>query len=98
VNHRIGFVDQVTGAHTNIIESYWHHLKVYVDPYCRKKGYLYQFAHYMFAARCKADNVDPFTMFLHIVAGIDWSAQTPSSCTFCSRDLCHLYIQVIAHS
>jgi transposase-like protein len=27
VNHRIGFVDQVTGAHTNTIESYWHHLK-----------------------------------------------------------------------
>jgi len=73
VNHRIGFVNHATGAHTNTIEGYWHHLKVYVDPYCRKKGYVYQLAQYMFAARCAADNVDPFTMFLHIVAGIDWS-------------------------
>jgi hypothetical protein len=48
-------------------------LKVYVDPYCRKKGYVYQLAQYMFTARCEADNVDPFTMFPHIVAGIDWS-------------------------
>jgi hypothetical protein len=58
----------------NTIEGYWRHLKVYVDPYCRKRGYVYQLAQYMFAARCKADNVDPFTMFLHIVAGIDWGA------------------------
>jgi hypothetical protein len=39
---------------------------------CRKKGYVYQLAQYMFASRCKAD-VDPFTMFLHIVASTDWS-------------------------
>jgi hypothetical protein len=63
VNHRIGFVDPTTGAHTNTIESYWRHLKVYVDPYNRKKGYELNLAQYMFMARCKADNVDPFTMF-----------------------------------
>ena len=73
VNHRIGFVYPTTGAHTNIIESYWHHLKVYVDTYCRKKGYVYQLAQYMLASRCKADNVDPFTVFLHIVVSIDWN-------------------------
>ena len=28
VNHRIGFVEPTTGAHTNTFESYWHHLKV----------------------------------------------------------------------
>jgi hypothetical protein len=48
-------------------------LKVYVEPDCRKKGYFYQLAQYMFTGRCEADNDDPFTMFLHIVAGIDWS-------------------------
>jgi hypothetical protein len=73
VNHRIGFVDPTTGENTNIIESYWRHLKVYVDPYNRKKGYVYDLAQYMFAARCKADNVDPFTMLLHIAATTDWS-------------------------
>jgi hypothetical protein len=72
VNHRIGFVDPTTGANTNTIESYWRHLKVYVDPYSRKKGYVYDLAQYMFTARCKADNVDPFTMFLHIAATTDW--------------------------
>jgi len=98
MNHRIGFVNHATGVHTNTIEGYWHHLKVYVDPYCRKKGYIYQLAQYMFAARCAANNVDPFTMFLHIVAGIDWSTETPSSCTSFRRDLCHLYMQVTAHA
>jgi hypothetical protein len=44
VNDRIGFVDPTTGANTNIIESYWRHLKVYVDPYSRKKGYVYDLA------------------------------------------------------
>jgi hypothetical protein len=29
----------------------------------------------MFAARCKAENIDPFTKFLHIVANTDSSQQ-----------------------
>jgi hypothetical protein len=41
---------------------------VFVNPYCRKRSYIWDLAHYMFAARCKAENVDPFTKFLHIVA------------------------------
>jgi hypothetical protein len=73
VNHRIGFVDPVTGAHTNIIESYWRHLKVYVDSYNRKMGYDLDLAQYMFKARSNSNNVDPFTMFLHVAANIDWN-------------------------
>jgi hypothetical protein len=72
VNHRIGFVDPTTGAHTNTIESYWQHLNVYVDSYNRKKGYELNLAQYMFTARCKADNISPFTMFLHVAATSDW--------------------------
>jgi hypothetical protein len=71
MNHRIGFVDP-TSANTNTIESYWRQLKVYVDPYSRKKVYVYDLAQYTFTARCKADNVDTFTMFLHIAANTDW--------------------------
>jgi hypothetical protein len=29
----------------------------------------------MFAARCKAEKIDPFTKFLHIVANTDWRQQ-----------------------
>jgi transposase-like protein len=75
VNHRIGFVDQDTDAHTNTIKNCWRHLKVFVNPYCRKRSYIWDLAHYMFAARCKAENIYPFTKFLHIVANTDWSQQ-----------------------
>jgi hypothetical protein len=30
-------------------------------------------AHYMFAARCKAEKVDEFTKFFHLVEATDWS-------------------------
>jgi hypothetical protein len=80
VNHRIGFIDPDTGAQTNTIEGCWQRLKVFINPYNRKRGYIHDLAHYMFAVRCKADNVDEFTKFLHIVATTDWNLySSPSS-------------------
>jgi hypothetical protein len=79
VNHSIGFVDPHTGAHTNTTGCQWGHLKAYLDHYNRQPGYIYQMAHYMFAARCKAENVDHFTKFLHFVATTDWSNLTQST-------------------
>jgi transposase-like protein len=72
VNHTLQFVDQQTGAHTNTIESTWRHVKAYLNPCNRKQDYIYQLAHYMFVARCRAENVDQFTKFLHLVATTDW--------------------------
>jgi transposase-like protein len=46
VNHSIGFVDPQTGAHTNTIQCQWRHLKASLNHY----NYIYQMAHYMFAA------------------------------------------------
>ena len=84
VNHSIRFVDQRTGAHTNTIESTWRHVKAYLSPYNRQVDYIYHLAHYMFAAKCRAEKVEPFTKFLHLVATTDWSLCPPpnpsSSC------------------
>jgi transposase-like protein len=71
VNHSIEFVHQRTGAHTNTIESTWRHVKAYLNPYNRKGDYIYHLAHYMFMARYRAEKVDPFTKFLHLIATTD---------------------------
>jgi transposase-like protein len=73
VHRTIGFVDQQTGAHINTIQSTWRHVKAYLNAYNRKKDYIYDLAQYMFTARCKAENVDEFTKFIHIVSNRDWS-------------------------
>jgi len=73
VRRTIGFVDQQTGAHINTIKSTWHHAKAYLRAYNRKKDYIYDLAQYMFTARCRAENVDEFTKFIHIVSNRDWS-------------------------
>jgi len=79
VNHSIGFVDERTGANTKIIESTGRHVKVFLGPYNRKRDYIHQLAHYMFAARCRAEKEDRFTKFLHLIATIDWGeCPTPS--------------------
>ena len=73
VPRTIGFVDQQTGAHINTIQSTWYHVKAYLNAYNRKKDYIYDLAQYMFTARCRAENVDEFTKFIHIVSNKDWS-------------------------
>jgi len=73
VNHSLYFVDPDTGDHTNIIESTWHRLKVFLGPYNRAEDDRYHLADYMFAARCNAQGIPPFLQFLHIVVSTDWS-------------------------
>jgi transposase-like protein len=83
VNHSIGFVDQRTGTHTNTIESTWRHVKAFLSTYNRKGDYIYHLAHYMFLARCRAEQVSPFTKFLHLVATTDWSECPPTPSESC---------------
>ena len=85
LNHSIEFVDQRTGAHTNTIECTWRHVKAYLSPYNRKRDYIYHLAQYMFAARCRAENVDPFTKFLQLVATTDWSHCPPTPSESCAK-------------
>jgi hypothetical protein len=84
VNHSIGFVDPHTGAHTNTIECQWRQLKAYLHPYNRRTDYVYQLVRNQYAAICKAQNIDQFIKFLHIVATTDWSNFPTSSAPHCS--------------
>jgi uncharacterized protein (DUF2235 family) len=71
VNHSIGFVDQCSGTHTNTIESMWRRVKAFLSLYNRTGDYIYHLAHCMFAVRCRAEKVDQFTKFVHLVTTID---------------------------
>jgi hypothetical protein len=73
INHSINFVDPHTGAHTNTTESTWRSVKFFLGQYNRGNDFEYHLAHYLFAARCRAQGVQPFVKFLHIVASNDWS-------------------------
>jgi hypothetical protein len=73
VNHTVGFVDGRTGAHTNTIEGTGKHVKVILNAHNRQTNYIYYLSEYMFAYLCRARAIDPFTMFLHVVAHTDSS-------------------------
>jgi transposase-like protein len=77
VNHTISFVNE-KGDHTNTIQSKWGHVKAKLRDYKKAEDYIYHFAHYLFAAKCKAEEVDQFTTFLHIAATTDWSTCSPA--------------------
>jgi hypothetical protein len=49
----------------NTIEGTWRRAKTFPNPYRQKGKYIYHLAHYMLAARCRSENVDKFTEFLH---------------------------------
>jgi len=61
----------------NTIEGTWRRAKTFPNPYRQKGEYIYHLAHYMLAARCRSENVDKFTEFLHIVANTDESLCPP---------------------
>jgi transposase-like protein len=79
VNQSLHFVHPDTGDHINTIQSTWHRVKVFVGAYNKRQDYQYHLAHYMFAARCKAQGIPPFLQFLHLVANTDWSRANFSS-------------------
>ena len=46
-------------------------MKEFLNPYNRMWEYMYHLAHYMFAARCRSENMNHFTKFLDIVVTVD---------------------------
>jgi hypothetical protein len=54
VNYSVSSVNLDTWDYTNTIESMWRAVKDFLRPYNRRQDYEYHLAHYMFAARCKA--------------------------------------------
>jgi hypothetical protein len=53
------------------IESMWRYVKAFLNPYNRLGDYMYQLAHYMFAARCRYKNVDQFAKVIDVVTTMD---------------------------
>lgn len=65
VNHTKNFVDPVTGAHTQGIESSWRAAKSKYCPSGRRKIYFRgHLAKYMFLRKCKVQGWSPFEAFL----------------------------------
>jgi hypothetical protein len=83
----MGFIDQLNGTHTNTIESTWRTARAFLSPYFRKGYYIYHLARYMFAARCRAEGVNNFTMFIHLATSTDWTVSSPSNQKLAPRNL-----------
>jgi len=83
VNHSIHFVDPNTGTHTNTIESTWRSVKVFLGQYNRGEDYEYHQAHYLFAARCRAQRVPPYLQLMHLVANTDCAVIPANTNTTC---------------
>lgn len=65
VNHSQNFVDPVTGAQTQTIESMWRAIKSFVKPRYRNLKFLQlSLSKYMFIKTCKVLGEDPFITFL----------------------------------
>jgi hypothetical protein len=72
-NHIIHLRHPVTGAHTNKIENIWSRVNVFLGRHNQGEDYHYQLAHYLFAARCKAEGISAVIQFLHHVNNKDCS-------------------------
>jgi hypothetical protein len=79
VNHSISFVSPDTADQTNHIECTWRHVKAFLWPYHPREDYEFHLIHYMFAARCKAQEVPQFTQFFAIIASTDWASCTTTA-------------------
>jgi hypothetical protein len=62
VNHSIEFVDEMTGSHTNTIESTWKQVKVLLSPYNRKADYVYILAEYMLRQKVLIPSASSWTL------------------------------------
>jgi hypothetical protein len=71
VNHSVSFVNRTTGDHTTKIEAMWRAVKDFLKSYNRRDGYEHHLAHYMFAARYRAQGGPIFNQFLAVVSASD---------------------------
>ena len=71
VNHKENFVDPITGAHTQGIESLWHHLKYNFPPYSVQPHMLSLYlSKFVWMRHVKEYKLDPFLFFLQCAAEV----------------------------